>query len=233
MTHTELFPQFVAYHQGGDANVEGRCIANICDALSLSEYDRFRLCYYYATCYNIDSALRLLENPTLRVDQVVLRTDRRYVRCNGAYDRILKELDENKFRSLKSCKTTSEAVRTIEKWYYFGRYASFLFGETYLSVFSPKWRDDIIFDWSQDDNHILGAKTLIVERDNGSLNSLIAELKQVPTRFNNSNSLAIETGLCGWWKILKGTRWNGFYAERMMNEALESKFRDLILSCAD
>ena len=33
MTHTEMFPQFVAYHQGGDANVEGRCIDNICDAL--------------------------------------------------------------------------------------------------------------------------------------------------------------------------------------------------------
>ena len=177
--------------------------------------------------------MRLLENPSLKVDQVVLRTDRRYVRCHGAYDRILKELDESKLGALKACKTTGEAVRTIEKWYFFGRYASFLMGETYLSVFKPKWDDDVIFDWSQDDNHILGAKTLIVERDNGSLNSLIAELKQVPTRFNNSNTLAIETGLCGWWKILKGTRWNGFYAERMMNEAEKSKFHDLILSCAD
>ena len=233
MTHTELFPQFVAYHQGGDANVEGRCIANICDALRLSEYDRFRLCYYYATCYNIDSALRLLENPRVRAHELAFRTDRRWVGYVNRFPKIIRGCNDDKFQQLRKARSIFDAVSVVENWYYFGRYAAYLFAEIYIASQKTQWVDDLHFNWEPEENYTLGAKSIIREHDNRSLDFLLDELKTVPTEKNNSNSLAIETGLCGWWKILKGTRWNGYYTERMISEALESKFRDLILDCAN
>lgn len=233
MTRTPMYKEYVRYHQLGDANIEGRCIANICNVLSLSEWDRFRFCYYYATVYNIDSALRLLENPKLSVREVNLRTDRRYVRCNGAFARILQGLTMEKLLSLQSLASLTEAVNTVKSWYFFGRYSSFLFLETFLSVFKPRLKDDLMFDWASNENHIRGAKTLIVENDAEHLNELLNELKRLPTERDNANSLAIETSLCGWWKILKGTRWQGFYAERLINEASQSRFGELILRSLD
>lgn len=233
MTHTELFPQFVSYHQTGDANIEGRCLSNISDKLGLNDKQRFRLGYYYATCYNIDSALRLLENPNLSVKDVTLRTDRRYVRCNNAFPRIMSECNDSKLESLYKIRTFKDAIKTVESWFFFGRYATYLFLETYYGLLKPGWKDNAVFDWEPDENYTLGAKTLIVEDDKASLDLLLDELKNTPTSRDNSNSFAIETGLCGWWKILKGTRWPGFYTERMTNEALESRYRDLILGCLD
>lgn len=233
MTKTELFPGFVSYHQTGDANIEGRCLSNICDKLVLNTEDRFRVAYYYSTCYNIDSALRLFENPRLSVNDVVLRTDRRYVRCHEAFPKIMAGCDKAKLEALSKTTTFKDAIDTVEDWFFFGRYATFLFLETYYALINPDWDDNAVFDWEPDENYTLGAKTLIRETDNRSLDSLLEELKLTPTDRNNSNSFAIETGLCGWWKILKGTRWNGYYAERMIDEAVNSRYRNLILSCID
>lgn len=233
MTPSLLFPVFVKYHRGGDANIEGRCLANLCNALKLANFDRFRLCYYYTTCYNIDSALRLLENPRLNSNVLKFRTDRRWVRYCGRFTRIISECNLYKFTRLSDLNSISEAVSIVEKWYYFGRYAAFLFLETYFAAVKPNWKDDVVFAWEPEENYTLGAKSLINESDSLSLNTLLAELKEVPTDKNNSNSLAIETGLCGFWKILKGTRYDGFYKDRMLNEAKTSGFRDLILSCAN
>jgi hypothetical protein len=44
------------------------------------------------------------------------------------------------------------------------------------------------------------------------------------------NAFAIETSLCAVAKFIKGTRWDGYYTERMLEEAKESKYSDVIYS---
>ena len=217
MKTTELYKQFLQYRQSGDANIEGRCLSNICNALTLSDWNRFRLAYYYSTTYNIDSALKLLSNPRLTVEEISLRTDRRYARCNGAYPKIMSQLDLSMFENIRKVKTTKQAVQYVNTWYFFGRYATFLFLETYFSIFSPRWIDDVTFGWEPNENYTLGAKTLIFQQTNEALDSLLELLKSERTWRGNGISFSIETSLCGWWKILKGTRYYGFYTERLLN----------------
>lgn len=102
-------------------------IASLAKYFNLSQWDTFKLIYFYSMTYHIPSALRLLFKPTnTQKKDLVFRTDRRYVRCNGAYDRLLKELNVSMLHSLQSCKTTEEAYNTVRKWFFFGRYTAFL-----------------------------------------------------------------------------------------------------------
>ena len=86
------FDRFCQYHRNGDAGVEPRTLKNICLQLNLSSYERFKLCYYYQATYQIDSAIRLFNNPLLTKREVLFRTDRRYVRCLNNFERLKEEL---------------------------------------------------------------------------------------------------------------------------------------------
>lgn len=78
------YAEYIAYHKRGDAGAEERMIASLSSRLRLSEWDRFRLIYYYTMTYHIPSALRLLLRQGTKQAELVFRTDRRYVRCNGS-----------------------------------------------------------------------------------------------------------------------------------------------------
>lgn len=120
------------------ASAEERMIASLARRLRLPPWEDFKLIYFYTMTYHIPSALRLLLAPTTTKQQdLVFRTDRRYVRCNGAYDRLLKELNPDMLASLLACTTTEEAYNTVRKWFFFGRYAAFLFLEVYCNCFRP------------------------------------------------------------------------------------------------
>ena len=82
---------YIDYHNRGDAGVECSLNARICKALKLSEFDKFRYLYFYSMTYNIESALDML-NGEREIKKLKFRTDRRYVRCNGAYPRLLEGL---------------------------------------------------------------------------------------------------------------------------------------------
>ncbi len=108
------YQEYIRYHLQGDAGVEERMIASLCQHYALNEWDAFRLIYYYTMTYHIPSALSMLLDGERDMKRLKFRTDRRYVRCNGAYKRLLEELNQDKFRRLCACKTTpDEIVRTI------------------------------------------------------------------------------------------------------------------------
>lgn len=223
------YGEYIAYHRRGDAGVEERMIASLAKRLRLSKWDCFRLIYFYTMTYHIPSALRLLLNyENTKQSDLQFRTDRRYVRCNGAYDRLLQELDPRMLSSLENCKTTQEAYDTVRKWYYFGRYAAFLFLEVYCNCFRPNWQDNLRFKWESDENYTKGAVHIIGTTDRKALDSFLERAKQDTA----DNAFAIETSLCAVAKFIKGTRWDGYYTERMMQEADESKeYGKLIYEC--
>ena len=221
------YPDYIAYHVLGDAGVEERMIASLCRHFNLSDWDAFRLIYFYTMTYHIPSALDML-NGEREIKRLKFRTDRRYVRCNGAYPRLLAELNSEKFESLKKCRTTAEAYRVVSSWYFFGRYAAYLFLEVYCNVFTPDWVDDLAPGWEPDENYTKGAISIAGSNDREALDKFLSRAREDA----GDNTFAIETSLCAVEKFRKGTRWNGYYTERMLKDASGTKWESLIYQLA-
>lgn len=220
------YEEYIRYHNRGDAGVEERMIASLSRSLKLDKWDSFRLIYFYTMTYNIPSALAMLLEGERDMKKLQFRTDRRYVRCNGAYDRLLSELNEGMLDALLAVKTTTQAYSVVSSWFFFGRYAAFLFLEVYINVFKPQWKDDLIFKWEPKENYTKGAEYIINSKDRVALNTFL-EAAKLDTK---DNCFAIETSLCAVAKFVKGTRYDGYYTERMLNEAENSKYRELIFN---
>lgn len=220
------YEEYIRYHRQGDAGVEERMIASLCRRLALSEWDSFRLIYFYTMTYHIPSALAMLLEQVRDMKRLKFRTDRRYVRCNGAYDRLLRELSQDKFDRLRKVRTTQDAYNEVRTWFFFGRYAAFLFLEVYCNVFKPEWSDNVAFGWEADENYTKGAISIVRSNDCAALDTFLNRAKIDA----EDNAFAIETSLCAVAKFNKGTRWNGYYTERMLDEAAGTKYETLIYS---
>ena len=218
------YAEYIAYHRQGDAGVEERMIASLCRHFALSGWDSFRLIYYYTMTYHIPSALAMLIDGERDIKHLHFRTDRRYVRCNGAYPRLLSGLTQDKYESLLKVKTTQEAYNVVKKWFFFGRYASYLFLEVYCNVFNPQWEDNITYGWEPDENYTKGAISIVRSKERAVLDKFLNQAK-IDAR---DNAFAIETSLCAVEKFNKGTRWNGYYTERMLQEAIGTKYEAII-----
>lgn len=221
------YAEYIAYHKRGDAGVEERMIASLARRLRLTEWDAFRLIYFYAMTYHIPSALDMLRGER-NIKKLKFRTDRRYVRCNGAYGEMLARLDGNMYYRLDAVDTTQRAYDEVRKWYFFGRYAAFMFLEVYVNTFKPKWTDNVMFGWEPDENYTKGAELITGSADLATLNRFLENAK----RDTQDNAFAIETSLCAVAKFAKGTRWDGYYAERMLSDAAGTRWADLIYSLA-
>jgi hypothetical protein len=220
------YNEYIAYHRQGDAGVEERMIASLCRHFALSEWDSFRLIYFYTMTYHIPSALNMIIDGERNMKRLKFRTDRRYVRCNGAYDRLLKELTKDKYERLLKVKTTQDAYNEVIQWFFFGRYAAYLFLEVYYNVFKPKWTDNVIYGWEADENYTKGAVSITRSNERAVLDDFLNKAK----KDTEDNAFAIETSLCAVAKFNKGTRWNGYYTERMLEEAKGTKYETLIYS---
>ncbi len=220
------YQEYIAYHRRGDAGVEERMIASLCRHYALSAWDSFRLIYFYTMTYHIPSALAMLLEGERDMKRLKFRTDRRYVRCNGAYPRLLKELTEEKHKRLMAVKTTQDAYNEVKSWFFFGRYGAYLFLEVYCNVFKPNWVDNITYAWEADENYTKGAISVTRSNEKSVLDKFLIQAKKDA----EDNAFAIETSLCAVAKFNKGTRWDGFYTERMLEEAKESKYSNVIFS---
>lgn len=171
------YAEYIEYHLQGDAGVEDRMLASLAKHYALSDWDAFRLIYFYTTTSNIPSALAMLEGER-DIKHLKFRTDRRYVRCNGAYDRLLAELNWDKLTRLQQVKDTATAYKEVRSWYFFGRYAAYLFLEVYCNVFHPEWEDNLIPDWEQDENYTKGAVLIVGRYDIAELNKFLDNAKK-------------------------------------------------------
>lgn len=220
------YAEYIAYHKKGDAGVEERMIASLCEYYHLTEWDAFRLIYFYTMTYHIPSALDMLLHNERNIKKLHFRTDRRYVRCNGAFPRLLAELNQQKFIRLLSCGTTTEAYNEVRSWFFFGRYAAYLFLEVFIHAYpaGKMWVDDLVPGWEPDENYTKGAISVAEGNDNASLNAFLNRAR----KDTGDNVFAIETSLCAIEKFRKGTRWNGYYTERMLEEAKGTEYESII-----
>ena len=208
---------YIDYHMRGDASVEERFAADFIRKFSLGDWEAFRFLYYYALTYSLPSAIRLLQNPATPRQQLKFRTDRRYVGICGRFERCMKALNRDMQCALFVCRTTSEQYRLVTKWYYFGRYAAYLFLECFYKL-RPCPVDDLRMEWIPKENYAKGAAIVSGCRDQRSLDEFI----DVAKRRTGDNVFSIETSLCAVEKIRKGTRWDGYYTERFLAELQEA-----------
>lgn len=220
------YDEYIAYHLGGDAGVEERMIASIAAHFKLSRWDSFRLAYYYAITYNIPSALKLLRNHNTPKAELKFRTDRRFVRIGDRYTRLLAQLSPKLLEQLNKATTTTEQYNIVSSWYYFGRYATFLFLEVWAKLSGKQITDDLVLKFEPEENYTKGAQIVTQTQDKTVLTAFIERAKHD----TKDNVFSLETSLCAVAKLNKGTRWDGYYTERLLKDIAGSEWENLIIA---
>lgn len=219
------YAEYIRYHLGGDAGVEERMIASLSAHFRLSRWNSFRLAYYYTTTYHIPSALMLLRNHNTPKSDLKFRTDRRYVRIGDNFDRIMKNLSPTMLEQLDGAKTTTEQYKVVTSWYFFGRYAAFLFLEVWAKLSGKQIIDDFAMKFEPDENYTKGAEIIAETQNREKLTQFIEKAK----RDTGDNVFSLETSLCAVAKLKKGTRWNGFYTERLLEDIKGCEWENIII----
>lgn len=220
------YDEYIRYHLGGDAGVEERMIASLSAYFKLSRWDSFRLAYYYAVTYHIPSALRLLHNSSTPVYNLTFRTDRRWVRIGDRYAKLMAQLTPHLMQELDKAATTTQQYNIVSGWYFFGRYAAFLFLEVWAKLSGKQITDDLALKFEPDENYTKGAQIVAKTQEKVALMAFIERVK----RDTRDNVFAIETSLCAVEKIRKGTRWNGYYTERLLNDIKGCEWENTIIN---
>lgn len=219
------YEEYIRYHLGGDAGVEERMIASLSAYYKLSRWGSFRLAYYYTTTYHIPSALKLLRNHNTPKSELKFRTDRRYVRIGDTFTRLMVQLSPKLLEQLDRATTTTEQYNVVSSWYFFGRYAAFLFLEVWAKLSGKQIKDDLALKFEPEENYTKGAEIIAQTQDKAALSTFIERAK----RDTNDNVFSLETSLCAVAKLKKGTRWNGYYTERLLKDIAGSEWENLIL----
>jgi hypothetical protein len=219
------YDEYIRYHLGGDAGVEERMIASLSAHFGLSRWDSFRLAYYYTTTYHIPSALKLLRDHNTPKSELKFRTDRRWLRIGDRYDRVMAQLSPKLLEQLDQATTTAEQYDIVSGWYYFSRYASFLFLEVWAKLSGKQITDNLALKFEPEENYTKGAEIIAQTQDKAALTAFIERAKTDTC----DNVFSLETSLCAVAKLKKGTRWNGYYTERLLSDIAGSEWENLIL----
>ena len=220
------YNEYIRYHLGGDAGVEERMIASLSAYYKLSRWDSFRLAYYYTTTYHIPSALKLLRNHNTPKSKLKFRTDRRYVRIGDTFTRLMAQLSPKLLEQLDRATTTTEQYNVVSGWYFFGRYAAFLFLEVWAKLNGQQIIDDLALKFEPGENYTKGAQIVAQTKEKSDLTAFIERVK----RDTADNVFSIETSLCAVEKLRKGSRWQGFYTERLLNDIAGCEWENTIIN---
>lgn len=197
----------------------------------------------YSLTYSVPSTIVILskidefeKNPELfwekNKEKLIFQSDRKYVKMNNSFVRAYRDfMNSGVFGWLDICPSIQieEAVKRIEKCYFYSRFSAFLFIETYSCVFDkPVFGFKI--DWLNGSTvtsgllNVLGRdseadiwdknRTLFVETE--MLDKILNELLKIASVGKNVS--VMETNLCAYRKLFKGTRYLGYYSDRVLEE---------------
>lgn len=174
--------------------------------------------------------------------RLIFQSDRRYARLNGAFERMLKEYADTIHDADRYIKETvsgdtisvKKALGITTNWYFFGRFGAFLFIETlcllmsYKSANAPiQWKDGdtatsglmnlFAFDNSAEyfDKHDKLPPNFTQEKLDILYGKLISAIRRAG---GETNVTEVETSLCAYRKFYKGSRYNGYYLDRQLEE---------------
>lgn len=234
--------EFCAYHRDGDGECNAILLKEYADAHGLNAKDRFDLAYFFSITYCCESGVILFLNReadlyTLKGD-MIFQSDRKYVRMRDYFERLilqwkngLSHYDTSRWFE-NGVLSLDKGIKDVEKWYMFGRFSAFLFLETYATLMNTPVTNTTI-DWQNGDTATSGLLNLFghdefandfdhkgilqvpVDKMDGYLRKTAENVKLSK---GDPNTTKIETSLCAYRKFYKGTRYNGYYLDRMLEE---------------
>lgn len=259
------FGEYTWYHKHGDSAANPLVLAEVCKMEHLSRQEQADLCYFYSLTYCVASALKIMQdkdailNDAERVandlrPSLLFQSDRRYVACNKLFEKALVYWRDNLSDNVESLEESlvsgsgalsfAKAIPTIEGFPSFGRYAAYLYAETYETIMGLPLSSD--FSHVEYDSgrvftagllHLYGlddAATIFEKKGFGAfkdlnesrLNSLLNRLMtHLVENIGRVSIYQVETSLCAYRKFFKGTRYNGYYADRQLEELLKISSR--------
>ena len=136
----------------------------------------------------------------------------------------MKQLTPALLEQLDKAKTTTEQYNIVSGWYFFGRYATFLFLEVWSKLSGKQIVDDLVLNWEPEENYTKGAVIIAGTQEKAGLTQFIERAKKDAA----DNVFSLETSLCAVCKMKKGTRWDGYYTERLLDDVKGCKWESLI-----
>lgn len=253
--------EYVSYHINGDADCNAVLLKEWADKNKLDIQQRFDLAYFFSITYCIPSAIFMLKekgNILKDIDKWVLKnkksiifqSDRKYVRMLDNFNNCIKFYKDNltdveKFFGGITIGNTilmEKALKKVQKWFFFGRFASYLFLETFIALTDYEIQNTTI-DWKHGDTATSGIMNLFgldksadyfdknnkipKNLDDNKLNQMLKEtLRNIRKNGGSDNVTNVETSLCAYRKFYKGSRYNGYYLDRQLEEIFQTMEMD-------
>jgi len=245
--------EFCTYHMGCDGECNGTLLAAWADEKKLGIAERFNLSYFYSLVYNVPSAIYMLveiegisEDPerwvAVNKDKVIFQSDRRWVSIQKRFNDALEEfatalMDGTDYMRIAVNGDEIDVARAVEetqKWYYFSRFAAYLFVETVSATCHLRQVSNPEFDFEHGDTATSGLMNIyrldgeadaydrtgrISPETTGRLSGMLRSVcDEIYRRGGDSSQTCVETSLCAYRKFHKGSRYNGYYLDRQLGE---------------
>lgn len=163
--------------------------------------------------------------------------DRRYIKNNDQFvDAIagLRKFEgKHLYRNIGSMTDEALYQRIVKNWPYFGRHAAFLFFDVYSKIFfDGECSLSSISNWKEartiaeglalavydDDLYQRAKDKRLTAEDTQKLDSLVLKLEHDC----GSNFTDLESTICAYSKLFKGTRYLGYYIDRFQEELIQA-----------
>lgn len=188
--------------------------------------------------------------------KIVFQSDRKYMRMKDSFEKCLKWFTghrnvENFLDRVQVGEVIDLeiAINFIEGWTMFGRFSAFLFLEMFVNLIGAKIENTTI-DWKHGNTATSGLLNLFgydkaadafdktgrlavpAEKMDEHLETLIRMIEKAG---GSANVTEIETSLCAYRKFYKGSRYNGYYLDRMLEEvnAMKNDYPSIIKEVLD
>ena len=176
--------------------------------------------------------------------KIIFQSDRKYIRMKDSFKRVLLFYFSNKKRihEIFDCCGVidlNKLIPEVESWVLFGRFSAYLLLETVAWLLGSKIINASM-EWENGATATSGLMNLYcydLEADefdrkrtlqspfNQTVMQAMADplLEDIKQFGGNNNITMVETSLCAYRKFFKGSRYNGYYLDRMLEEILFMK----------
>lgn len=186
--------------------------------------------------------------------KIIFQSDRKYMRMRNSFEETLVVFyggnsDVNVFlnSTVRDGKIALDlAIPKVREWPMFGRFSAFLFLETFVSLTDTPIQNTTI-SWAEGDTATSGLLNIFGfdEQANAfdktgklpkgftqeKMDSMLKIVLDAISRAGgDANVTKVETSLCAYRKFYKGSRYNGYYLDRMLEELykMEPDFPEIV-----
>lgn len=182
--------------------------------------------------------------------KLIFQSDRKYVRMLDNFYKMLVTWRNGLYKAADIFRdkmvdhgvvNTRRALGAIERWYFYSRFSAYLFIETYCDILnltatrekglqyegdSMTFVGGLFYVYGMDDEARYVQANHKLPLDTVTLECLITDLQDtVKAAGGDDNFTKLETSLCAYEKFFKGSRYNGYYADRQLAELVKMRDR--------